>query len=94
MDRDVLRHLARLSALSLDANEEQRLAGDIGAIVAFVEQLRELDRDDESPVVRVGSTGGTELRDDVAAPGLSHDEALAGAPRAAHGGFVVPTFVE
>ncbi len=34
------------------------------------------------------------LRSDEPHAGLAHDEALRGAPRVAHGGFEVPTFVE
>jgi Asp-tRNA(Asn)/Glu-tRNA(Gln) amidotransferase C subunit len=34
------------------------------------------------------------LREDVAASGLSHDQALEQSPRSGHGGFTVPGFVE
>ena len=34
------------------------------------------------------------LRPDEARPGLSHEEAMAQAPRASQGGFAVPPFVE
>lgn len=97
MDRAQIRHVAELAELQLTEGEEERLASEIGRIVAFFAELDAIDTKDVPPTAHV-MTNAKEyqnlLRPDAARPGLSHDDALAGAPRAAHGGFEVPTFVE
>jgi aspartyl-tRNA(Asn)/glutamyl-tRNA(Gln) amidotransferase subunit C len=94
MDRAQIRHVAELAELELTDEEEERLAAEIGRIVAYVAELSAIDTDDVPPTANVMKGDESPLRPDEPMPGLSHDEALAGAPRAAHGGFVVPTFVE
>ncbi len=97
MDRAQIRHLAELAELELTEAEEERLASEIGRIVAYVAELDAIDTKDVPPTAHVtaGATKYAEiLRPDEPRPGLSHDDALAAAPRAAHGGFEVPTFVE
>jgi len=105
MDRAQIRHVAELAELELTAEEEERLAAEIGRVVAYVSELDAIDTTDVAPTAHVtaaATPGEGSAADDLAGlfrpdeprPGLSHDEALAGAPRAAHGGFSVPTFVE
>jgi aspartyl-tRNA(Asn)/glutamyl-tRNA(Gln) amidotransferase subunit C len=97
LDLARLRHVAALAELSLSADEERRLAGDIGRIVAYVAELAAIDTADVPPTAHVAgiepSRSGEGWREDVASPGLSHDDALAAAPEVEHGGFAVPSFV-
>ncbi len=93
MDRAQIRHVAELAELELTDEEEERLAAEIGRIVAYVHELDAIDTKDVPPTAHVMAETPP-LREDEPQPGLSHDDALAGAPRAAHGGFEVPTFVE
>jgi aspartyl-tRNA(Asn)/glutamyl-tRNA(Gln) amidotransferase subunit C len=98
LDLESLRHIAELAELSLTAEEEARLAHDVGRIVAYVAELNAVDTTDVPPTAHVAgiepTRSGEGWREDVAKPGLSHEEALAGAPHAEHDGFAVPTFVE
>lgn len=95
MDRATIRHVAELAELSLSADEEARLTDEIGRIVGYVAELAKLDTDDVPPTTHLGDLApGEGLRADEVAPGLSHDDALAQAPRVDHGGFSVPGFVE
>lgn len=100
MDLDLprLRHIADLSELSLSAEEERTLAIDIGRIVAYVAELEAVDTTDVPPTAHLAgvepTVSGEGWRDDVVKPGLSHDEALGGAPRVDSDGFAVPAFVE
>lgn len=98
LDLERLRHIAELAELSLTEAEEQRLASEIGRIVAFVAELDAVDTTGVPPTAHVAGIeperSGEGWRADVAKPGLSHDDALAGAPRAEHDGFAVPGFVE
>ncbi len=93
MDRAQIRHVADLAELELTEEEETRLATEIGRIVAYVAELEKLDTSDVPPTAHV-TADAAPLRPDEPRPSLSHDDALAAAPRAAHGGFSVPTFVE
>ena len=100
MDLDLaqLRHMATLAELSLSEDEEQRLAGEIGRILAYVAELEAIDTTDVPPTAHVAGIDKARSedgwREDVVKPGLSHEDALAGAPRAEHGGFAVPGFVD
>jgi aspartyl-tRNA(Asn)/glutamyl-tRNA(Gln) amidotransferase subunit C len=98
LDLDRIRHVAELSELSLTADEERRLAVEIGRIVAYVAELEAIDTTDVPPTAHVSgiepTRSGDGWREDEVKPGLSHDDALAAAPQAAHDGFAVPTFVE
>ena len=94
MDRAQIRHVAELAELSLSAEEEERLAAEIGRIVAFVAELDTLDVAGVPPTAHVVPITGSVLREDEPHTGLSNEDALRAAPKTAGGGFVVPTFVE
>ncbi len=97
MDRAQIRHVAVLAELELTESEEERLATEVGRILAYVAELDAIDTTNVPPTAHLTADGqkyGELLRPDEVQAGLSHDDALSGAPRAAHGGFEVPTFVE
>jgi aspartyl-tRNA(Asn)/glutamyl-tRNA(Gln) amidotransferase subunit C len=93
MDRQQIEHVAKLASLSLSDEEAETLAGEVSSIVGYVAQLGELDTNDVPPTTNV-ELDHTSLRDDEVLPGLTHDEALAQAPKAMDNGFAVPGFVE
>lgn len=88
-----VRNVAKLARLELRADEIARMATELSAIVGYVQKLGELDTTDVPPTAHVRLTR-VALRDDVPRPCLSHDEALAEAPRVAEDGFAVPAFVD
>ncbi|HEY1955618.1 MAG TPA: Asp-tRNA(Asn)/Glu-tRNA(Gln) amidotransferase subunit GatC [Polyangiaceae bacterium] len=93
--REVVLHVAELSSLSLEEGEVDALAGELDAIVRYVEQLGAVETEGVEPATfgaALAPRGA--LRPDVPAPGLSHEDALAGAPASAEDGFAVPLFVE
>ena len=93
IDRARVLHIAQLAQLSLREEEVERFAGELSAIVAYVEKLESLDTTGIEPTAHIRA-GGSALREDVVLPGLSREDALAQAPRAEHDGFAVPPFVE
>lgn len=93
MDLDQIRHVAELAELELNVDELPQLAEDIRRIVAYVAELDAVDTTNVPPTTHVVAAEGPRRADEPRA-GLSHEDALAGAPRSAHGGFCVPTFVE
>ena len=88
-----VQHVARLASLSLSEPEAARFAKDLASIVAYVAQLDELDTRDVPPTAHV-QLDRTPWREDEPAPCLSHEDALAQAPRVEEEGFAVPAFVE
>ena len=93
VDRALVLHVAKLASLSLSDAEADRLTRELASIVAYVEQLEELDTSGTSPMAHV-DIERLPWRPDEPRPGLSHEDALAQAPRSEQGGFAVPAFVD
>jgi aspartyl-tRNA(Asn)/glutamyl-tRNA(Gln) amidotransferase subunit C len=95
-DRDLSRakldHVAKLANVSLTEAEAATLAGELDSILKYVETLDSVDTSAIPPTTG-GGIGPTGWRADEPIVCLSHKDALAAAPRAAHGGFAVPAFV-
>jgi aspartyl-tRNA(Asn)/glutamyl-tRNA(Gln) amidotransferase subunit C len=91
ISRETVLHVARLAELSLGDDEVEPLTQDLATIISYVEQLAQVDTEGVGPLQPPG--GLTRWRVDEAIPGLSHDDALAGATHTADGGFAVPPFV-
>lgn len=93
LTREAAAHVARLARLELDDDELGRMTAELDKILAYVQQLREVDTEGVEPTTSV-HVPSAPLRDDEARPGLDRDEVLGQAPRAVEGGFGVPGFVE
>jgi aspartyl-tRNA(Asn)/glutamyl-tRNA(Gln) amidotransferase subunit C len=89
---DVL-HVSKLARLELDEPEVERLINDLGKILAYVDELHQLDTTDVPETAHV-AVDAAPLRDDVVEPGCSPDVALSEAPKKSGGGFAVPAFVD
>ena len=97
LTRKDVAHVAALAQLTLSDEETERLTRELGTIVAYVKELEAVDTTDVPPTAHIDHAGGditAAWRPDEPAPGLSRDEALAGAPHAGELGFAVPAFVE
>jgi aspartyl-tRNA(Asn)/glutamyl-tRNA(Gln) amidotransferase subunit C len=90
MDIHYVAHLARLQ---LTPEEEERLGGQLGNILHYIEKLKEVDVSHVEPtahaIPRVNVTRPDEIR-----PSLPHAAALQNAPASANGLFMVPKIVE
>jgi aspartyl-tRNA(Asn)/glutamyl-tRNA(Gln) amidotransferase subunit C len=91
--RTQIAHVAELASLSLTEEETTSMAAELDAIVHYVEELSTLDTEGVPPTSHVLEEAPS-LRPDEVRPGLSHEEALSGAPRSSQGGFAVPGYVE
>lgn len=98
LELEQIRHVATLAELSLTEEEERRMAVEIGRIVAYVAELQAIDTEGVPPTAHVAGAppDRSELgwREDSARLGLTHEDALAGAPQVEDGGFAVPGFVD
>jgi aspartyl-tRNA(Asn)/glutamyl-tRNA(Gln) amidotransferase subunit C len=92
MTPEEVRELALLARLALSDQEIARMTGDLGAILTYVNALRELDTTGIDPMTHAVPFD-CPLRDDQVAPSLPVDEALANAPRREGSFFQVPRIV-
>jgi aspartyl-tRNA(Asn)/glutamyl-tRNA(Gln) amidotransferase subunit C len=82
-----------LARLGLEPGEEDFYVEQLGAILAHIDRLREVDTDAIPPTAQVVPLANR-LREDVPRPGLSQELALANAPEARDGLFAVRAIQE
>src|SRR4051794_27020367 len=93
LERETIDHVATLASLSLTDREATTMTAEIGAILAYVEELGSVVTDDVPPTANVQLEAAAFRADDVE-PGLAREDALAQAPRVSDFGFAVPGFIE
>ena len=93
IDREQIQQIADLAHLSLSDDEVERMSTELGAIIAFVQQLREVDIEGVPPTTHV-LLDALPLRPDRVAASLDRDLALNQAPEARDGSFAVAAFVD
>ena len=85
--------IADLAHLEITPEERRAFTPQIAEIVAYVEQLNELDTGSVEPATGGLTSEGertNSAREDAARPSLGQKDALDQAPDAAHGHFRVP----
>jgi aspartyl-tRNA(Asn)/glutamyl-tRNA(Gln) amidotransferase subunit C len=93
LSRNQIDHVAELASLSLQDAEAEALATELDSILHYVAELDAVDTTGVPPTSSI-QDAATSWRPDEITPGISHEEALAQAPRTSQGGFAVPAFVE
>jgi aspartyl-tRNA(Asn)/glutamyl-tRNA(Gln) amidotransferase subunit C len=93
-----VRRIASLARLKLSPEEEARFAGQLSAILGYVEELKALDVSGVEPMTHAlaaqGSDTAAPLRADDLAPSLGAEVAVAGAPAREGTYFKVPRIIE
>ena len=93
VDKSTVARIARLARIHVPEERQQTLASELNGILAWIEELNEVDTDKVEPLASV--TGHLlPRRDDVVTDGDRVDEVLANVPETAGGFFVVPKVVE
>lgn len=93
IDIDTARKVARLARIRVAQEELPKLAGELSGIVAFMEQLNEVDVDGVEPMTSVTPMRLKRRKDDVT-DGNYQEKILKNAPDAREGFFAVPKVVE
>ncbi|MBE0491785.1 MAG: Asp-tRNA(Asn)/Glu-tRNA(Gln) amidotransferase subunit GatC [Sulfurospirillum sp.] len=94
IDNDLLCKLENLAALQIAKDKRAGVIEQLSEIVAFVENLNELDLDLQEPTFTI-LAGGTPLRKDIPSTDLHvRDTILEHAPKRDNGYFVVPKIIE
>lgn len=88
-----VRYVARLARLQLTEAEAELFGRQLDQILAYVDQLKELDVTGIEPTAHAVPRVNV-MRPDEPRPGLTQAEALENAPAHANGLFLVPKIVE
>jgi aspartyl-tRNA(Asn)/glutamyl-tRNA(Gln) amidotransferase subunit C len=92
IDPNEVREIAQLARLRLGEAEVTRMAGELDAILGYIEELRQLDTTGVEPMTHAVPFA-CPLRPDELGPMLSPDQALANAPVRDGNFFQVPRIV-
>jgi aspartyl-tRNA(Asn)/glutamyl-tRNA(Gln) amidotransferase subunit C len=93
VDAATTRRIARLARIAVKDDEVAHLQGEINAVLAFVEQLSEVNVDGVEPMTSV-TPMQMRKRSDVINDGEIADDIVANAPVTADHFFLVPKVVE
>ena len=93
MERAQVEHVAKLARLHLPEETLQRLPDEMTAILAYVDQLRQIDTDGIEQLAQPGDPAGI-TRADVVQKALPVEQVLANAPQANAEAFLVPKAVQ
>ena len=93
IDLKTIKHISKLSRISVDDEKAKKLAGDMNSIFDFIEKLKELDTDNVEPLTSVAETT-LKLRVDEVKSGNIREQVLKNSPEENEDFFVVPRVVE
>lgn len=93
IDKDTARKVAHLARIAVKEEDLPKLAGELSAVLAFMEQLNEVDVTGIEPMTSV-TPMRLARRADVVTDGNIQAQILKNAPDAREGFFAVPKVVE
>jgi len=93
VDADTVRRVAHLARLAVAEDEVEHLRGELNAILAFVEQLAEVNVDGVEPMTSV-TPMAMKMRQDEVTDGNIAEAIMANAPAREDHFFLVPKVVE
>jgi aspartyl-tRNA(Asn)/glutamyl-tRNA(Gln) amidotransferase subunit C len=93
VDAATVRRIAHLARIAVADDEVEHLRGELNAILAFVEQLSEVDIDGVEPMTSV-TPMGMKMREDIVTDGEIAEKIVGNAPATADNFFLVPKVVE
>ena len=94
IDEKTVRKAARLSRLALAEERVAPMVADLNAILAWIEQLNEVDVEGVEPMTSAVEGLALPMRDDVVTDGDNPARVLKNAPRSEDDFFIVPKVVE
>ncbi|MDA9604705.1 Asp-tRNA(Asn)/Glu-tRNA(Gln) amidotransferase subunit GatC [Candidatus Pelagibacter sp.] len=93
IDLKTIKHISKLSRISVDEEKAKKLAGDLNSIFDFIEKLNELNTDKVEPLTSVVETT-LKLRTDEVKSKDIRDQILKNSPDENEDFFVVPKVIE
>jgi aspartyl-tRNA(Asn)/glutamyl-tRNA(Gln) amidotransferase subunit C len=93
VDADTVRRIAHLARIAVADSEVENLRAELNAMLAFVEQLQEVNVEGVEPMTSV-TPMAMKKRHDVVTAGDDAEAVLKNAPQSADHFFLVPKVVE
>jgi aspartyl-tRNA(Asn)/glutamyl-tRNA(Gln) amidotransferase subunit C len=93
VDAATVRRIARLARIAVAEDEVEHLQGELNAMLAFVEQLSEVNVDGVEPMTSV-TPMAMKARVDEVTDGGNAEAVLANAPQSDDGYYMVPKVIE
>ena len=93
IDLKTIKHISKLSRISVDDAKADKLAGDLNSIFEFIEKLNELNTDNVEPLTSIAETTLKLRADEVKSKNIKN-QILKNSPENNEDFFVVPKVVE
>ena len=93
IDKDTVKHIAKLARISLDEKKINSLSKDLSSIMEFIEKLNELNTEQIVPLTSIIDASLRSRKDEVS-DGKIRDQILKNSPEKNEEFFVVPKVIE
>ena len=93
IDKDTVKHIAKLARISLDEKKINSLSKDLSSIMKFIEKLNELNTEKTVPLTSIINASLRSRKDDVSDEKI-RDQILKNSPEKNEEFFVVPKVIE
>ena len=93
IDKDTVKHIAKLARISLDKKKIDSLSKDLTSIIEFIEQLNKLNTEKTVPLTSI-INASLQSREDKVSDGKIRDQILKNSPGKNEEFFVVPKVIE
>jgi aspartyl-tRNA(Asn)/glutamyl-tRNA(Gln) amidotransferase subunit C len=93
IDKDKIKHTAKLARISLDEKKIDNLSKDLSNIFKFIEKLNKVNTDNIKPLSSILDSS-LRTREDNVTDGNKRDEILKNAPNKNEDFFIVPKVIE
>ena len=93
IDLKTIKHISKLSRISVDEKRAEKLADDLNSIFEFIEKLNELKTDDVKPLTSIAETTLRFRKDEIKSENI-REKILKNSPDENKDFFVVPKVVE
>ena len=93
IDKDTVKHIAKLARISLDEKKINSLSKDLSSIIEFIEKLNELNTEKIAPLTSIIDASLRSRKDEVSDDKI-RDQILKNSPEKNEEFFVVPKVIE
>ena len=93
IDLKTIKHISKLSRISVDEKRAEKLADDLNSIFEFIEKINELKTDDVKPLTSIAETTLKFRSDEIKSKNI-REQIIKNSPEDNEDYFVVPKVIE
>ena len=93
IDLKTIKHISKLSRISVDEQKAEKLAEDLNSIFKFIEKLNELETENVEPLTSVAETTLKLRADEIKSKNI-REQIIKNSPQDNEDYFVVPKVIE